>query len=155
MRLKIVAVDKLRDSSYRALTRDYLSRLEHYTNVEMLEVKSASRRASDAGEVKRIEGEDLLAAVEDEQIIVALDERGKSMTSKELASWLNDEMVGGTRSIAFIVGGANGLDRAVRKRARKVVSLSAMTMPHEMARMFLAEQLYRAMTILRGEPYHK
>lgn len=155
MKLKIVAVDKMRDADYRALAEEYLSRLEHYASVEVVEVKSASRRAGDASEVKRIEGADLLAAVDGDNVVVALDERGKAMTSKELASWLNDQMVSGVKTVSFVIGGSWGLDRSVRKASHRTISLSAMTMPHEMARMFLAEQLYRAMTILRGEPYHK
>ncbi len=155
VKLKIVAVDKMKNAAFRELTDDYFARLQHYLPTEVVEVRSAAKKASDAGEVKRIEAEALIETVTDEQVIVAMDERGKPMSSEELADWLNDQMVNGVRSVAFVIGGSWGLDRSVRKKAHRVISLSEMTMPHEMARMFLTEQLYRAMTILRGEPYHK
>ena len=101
------------------------------------------------------EGEALLAAVPDGARIVALDERGKSQTSeafaKRLGIWRDD----GVRAVAFLIGGADGLDESLRKRADMVVSFGALTWPHMLVRALLAEQLYRAHTILTGHPYHR
>jgi 23S rRNA (pseudouridine1915-N3)-methyltransferase len=86
---------------------------------------------------------------------VALDEGGRLITSETLADWIDDQMVGGVRYVSFLIGGAHGLDDDVREDASWSLSLSPMTLPHQLARVVLLEQLYRAMTIIRGEPYHK
>jgi 23S rRNA (pseudouridine1915-N3)-methyltransferase len=103
--------------------------------------------------VRRKEGDRLLERAAGSSI-VACDVGGRAMTSEEFAGWLQAAREG-ARDLCFVIGGAHGLSDAVREQARSTLSLSAFTLPHELARLVLAEQLYRAGTIVRGEPYHK
>ena len=155
MKFELVAVGKLRNTHYRALTDDYLGRLERYVPVAEIEVGES--RLTDRNVQKGLaeEAETLEAAASEGAVTVALDEGGKQLTSRQLARWVDDWMVSGRRYVSFFVGSANGLDKSFRRGCNRRLSLSKMTLPHEMARMVLAEQLYRAMSIIRGEPYHR
>ena len=153
MKLTIASVGKVRKGPFKTLADDYHARLQHYRPLDLVDVRESS--ASDAEQRKLEEGAALLAAVPDGATIVALDERGKHWTSVELARWLDEKMVEGTRHVALLVGGPEGLSVDVRKRAHVVLALSKFTFPHDLARVVLAEQLYRAFTIVRGEPYHR
>ena len=113
------------------------------------------RRPGDAARVRDEEGKRLLARIPAGVEIVALHEAGKAWTSQKLAGYLADLAVGASPGAAFVVGGAYGLSDEVLRRARHQLALGAFTLPHELARLVLAEQLYRAGTIQRGEPYHK
>lgn len=155
MKFEIIAVGKLKNQHYRALTDDYLNRVEHYVPVEEIEVRNSSVRDQNVDKGKREEADALMAAASEGAYDIALDEGGKQVSSRQFASWIDDWMISGYKYVSFYVGGADGLDREIRKSARRTMSLSKMTMPHEMARMVLAEQIYRAMSIIRGEPYHR
>ena len=96
----------------------------------------------------------MLASIERGDKVILLDERGKMFTSREFAGELQDSMLTLQRSLVFVIGGPYGFSKAVYDRADKLLSLSKMTMTHEMVRLFFIEQLYRAMTIIKGEPYH-
>lgn len=155
MKIRIVAVGKVREPNMKALADEYAGRLEHYTNLESFEVKEGR---GNPVEVMSEEADSMRSHISDlgaGALSVALDEGGKSWTSRELAQWLNDQMLYGTRYISFVIGGAHGIERELRRDCQFSLSLSKMTLPHEMARVVLYEQLYRAMTIIRGEPYHK
>ena len=114
------------------------------------------RRAKNAGEArqKELEGEAILAQVETSDFVTLLDERGEELTSKEFAKFLSQKMVGGVKRLVFVIGGPYGFGEAVYERADMKVSLSRMTFSHQLVRVLFAEQLYRGMTILKGEPYH-
>lgn len=156
MRLKVIAVGKLREPHFRAAADVYLGRLGHYLGTDEVEVREAKKNERRAtAPAMAAEGDALLAAVPQGATVVAMDERGRHMTSTELADWLNEQMLYGRQDVCFLIGGALGLDPQVRQRADLTLSLSRMTLPHELARVLLAEQLYRAMTIIRDEPYHK
>ena len=155
MKFELIAVGKLRNSHYRALTDDYVERLSHYLQVEEIEVAPSDKRTHDVDAGLEEEAEALRDASAEGAYEIALDEGGKEITSRQLAKWVDDWMIGGVRHVSFYIGSADGLDRSVRKASRRVWSLSKLTFPHEMARMILAEQLYRAMSIIRGEPYHR
>jgi 23S rRNA (pseudouridine1915-N3)-methyltransferase len=139
MRYHVVAVGRIRNAALRTACDDYLSRLRHYTRVDEREVKDEAR---------------LSEAISGEARLVALSRAGESWTSAELAQrtarWDQEG-----REVAFAFGGADGLSRAMVERAEAVWSLSALTFPHELARVLVLEQLYRAFTIRRGEPYHR
>ena len=105
--------------------------------------------------MREAEGERILARIPDQLEVVVLTRDGKAMSSEDLAADLAEQALRSSPGIAFVIGGAFGVSEAVLRRARRRLSLSAMTLPHEMARLVLAEQLYRAGTINRGEPYHK
>lgn len=130
----------------------YEQRAARYWPLVVKEVREG--RDANAAVVRRDEGARLLAALPGRGEVVACDERGTAMTSAAFAAWLGRVRdTGGT--VSFVIGGAHGLDEAVRERATRLVAVAPWTLPHEMARLVLAEQLYRAGTILRGEPYHK
>jgi 23S rRNA (pseudouridine1915-N3)-methyltransferase len=131
---------------------DYERRAARYWPLEVHEVRAEAGADGGAADILRREGERLLERVTG--ALVACDERGTSLTSLAFAEWLQREREG-ARDLTFVIGGARGLDPAVRDHAHRVLSLSPWTLSHDLARLVLAEQLYRAGTIVRGEPYHK
>ncbi len=149
----IVAVGKLR-GDWRAAQQDYLTRLRRYTDVTLVEVKDAvGHGAPDAVAIQR-EGEALLIAAKDARRVIALSATGKQMDSPGLADFLRKQIeVYG--SLAFLIGGPVGLSPEVLVACDDTLSLSLLTFPHELARVVLLEQLYRAATIISGEKYHK
>jgi 23S rRNA (pseudouridine1915-N3)-methyltransferase len=147
----VAAVGRAKPGPERDLFDAYVKRLPWRVDLKEIEIKKEM-----AVDVRRIrEGEALLAAVPDGARIVALDERGKSEGSevfaKRLGRWRDD----GARTVAFLIGGADGLDDALRKRVDVILSFGALTWPHMLVRALLAEQLYRAHSILTGHPYHR
>lgn len=134
----MVAVGRIRDRALRAVADDYLARLRRYVTVEEVEARD------DAG---------LARALKPDETVVALEVRGDAVTSEELAARVERWGSTGKGQMAFLIGGATGLPSDVSQGARARLSLSTLTLPHRLARVLLLEQLYRAMTILRGEPY--
>lgn len=153
MKLLIIAVGKMRDKRWKKLHDEYVDRIGHYLPIDVLDVRESSSALPQTRQVE--EGAALLAAVPDGARVFALDETGGALTSAAFAAELEERMVRGTRYVAFLVGGPEGLSDEVRASADDLLSLSAFTLPHEMARTVLVEQTYRAMTIVRGEPYHR
>lgn len=151
MRLKLISVGKIKDPAVRAGVDEYFKRLRRHHDVDWVEVRKEADRP--VAEIRRLEGERLLAAA-GEAVIVLLDEKGKLLDSRAFAAKLGGWIDGGTREVAFLVGGAYGHDEPVRKKAGWVWSLSPLTFTHQHVPLLVAEQLYRASTILRGEPYH-
>jgi 23S rRNA (pseudouridine1915-N3)-methyltransferase len=152
MQLSLVAVGKLRPA-LREVCDDYLRRLGRFVKVAEREVREAGRAATE--ELQRdMEGKRLLDAVGDGSPVVLLDLGGSSWSSEQLAAQLDAWRHDG-RDRTLIVGGAAGVSPALRQRATSTWSLGPLTLPHELARVVAVEQLYRASTILRGEPYHK
>ena len=151
MKLWLVAVGRAKADAARALYCDYVERLTWPFALREVEVK---RRVAGA-ELRRLEAEALLAAIPDGAVVVALDERGSGLTSAAFAARLGGWRDGGVGDVAFMIGGADGLDETARRRADLLLSFGIMTWPHMMARAMLAEQLYRADRILAGHPYHR
>lgn len=151
MKLSFLSVGKDRSGLFAPGVEEYLRRLGHTAKVQVLELPES--RATGA-RAKEEEGEALVGKLSPRDVLVALDERGKALSSVDFAKWLGRQQDAG-RDVAFVIGGDEGLSEAVRQRAGLVLALSAMTLPHRLARLVLAEQVYRAFTILRGEPYHK
>jgi len=139
MRYHVVAVGRMRDAALRAACNRYLERLRRYTKVEEREVKTEAR---------------ILDAVAEGSCLVALAEQGDQWTSAQLADWTARWELEG-RDVTFALGGAEALPAPVLRGAERIWSLSRLTFPHELARVVLYEQLYRAYTIRRGEPYHR
>jgi 23S rRNA (pseudouridine1915-N3)-methyltransferase len=129
-----------------------LGRVRRVWSVEEVVLPEAGR--GDPAHQQRVEGERILAALRPVERVVALDERGKLLDSRQFAAQLGTWRDQGSRQVAFVVGGAYGLDPSVRERADLVLSLSPMTFPHQLVRLLFAEQLYRATAILQGSPYH-
>jgi len=146
VKLRIVAAGKVRPAFVRAAADDYLSRLRLYLPTEEVEVRAASNAKT---------AQAMLRAVPPRFELWALDAGGREPTSEELARWLEERMSRGVKGIAFVIGAAEGLPPEVAKKANLKLSLSKLTLPHRLARVLLLEQLYRAMTIIRGEPYNK
>ena len=130
-------------------------RASRYWPIEYQEVREETGRSPQAGLIRDREGERLLARVGGQAHLVACDATGGQMSSAEFAAWLQRERVQSVRDIAFVIGGAFGLASGVQEAAATRLSFSPWTLSHEIARLVLAEQLYRAGTIVRGEPYHK
>lgn len=147
MRLKLIVVGIPKNSHVRALAEDYLERLGHYATIEVAYLK-------DRGPHVRLE-ERLLERLSAHDYVVALDAEGQMMSSRELANFLASHTTSGLRNLTFMIGGPAGFGEQVKKRADFLLSLSPMTFPHELCLVLVLEQLYRALTILRGEPYHK
>ena len=138
MKLFVVAVGKIREKSLRAVANDYLERASHYARVSEVEVKSDA---------------ELERALPREATVIALDPAGDAVTSRELAARLERWGRRGKGDVAFVIGGAEGIPQGVLDGAHARLSLSSLTLPHRLARVVLFEQIYRAFTILRGEPY--
>jgi 23S rRNA (pseudouridine1915-N3)-methyltransferase len=155
MRVVVVAVGKVR-GELSAAVREYETRAARYWKLQVLEVGAGGRgRDASPEAVTQLEAERILAKVPVELELVALTREGNGMASAALAAFLEERGLRSSPGVAFAIGGAFGLGEAVLGRAAHKLSLSDMTLPHEMARLLLAEQLYRAGTIARGEPYHK
>jgi 23S rRNA (pseudouridine1915-N3)-methyltransferase len=150
--INLVAVGKLRPY-YREALDDYGKRIQRYTVFREHEVREASRSPNIAAQ-RLEEAERLTSRIPGGASVIALARVGASWTSSDLAKQLERWMVA-ARPLAFLVGGSHGLDASLIGRATATWSLGPLTLPHELARIVVAEQLYRAFTILRGEPYHK
>ena len=155
MKVLIVVVGRVRGDLADSV-KEYERRAGRYWKFEVVEVSGGGPgRDAPPEAVKDAEAERLLARIPPEIEVVALTREGRGMDSRALSGYLEQHAVRSSAGVAFVIGGAFGLGEAVLSRSRRQLSLSAMTLPHEMARLVLAEQLYRAGTILRGEPYHK
>lgn len=156
LKLTVVIVGKDKRDPIVGAADEYLARLGHYFPTDVVEVKEEpEKRGRSIDVVKKAEAERISRAIPDGALVVALDERGKAHTSEQLAEKLGRWQVDGVQRVALVIGGPSGLDPDFMKRARERWTLSAMTLPHRIARLVLFEQLYRAGTILRGEPYHR
>ncbi|HYS80562.1 MAG TPA: 23S rRNA (pseudouridine(1915)-N(3))-methyltransferase RlmH [Anaeromyxobacteraceae bacterium] len=153
MKLRLLAIGKDRSGLYAPAVEEYAKRLARYVRFELVELPEARKHAG-TPRAKEEEGAALLARLDPREHVVALDERGKEYTSVELARRV-EAWQGQGRDVALLVGGSDGLAPEVLARAQEKLSLSRFTLAHRLARLVLVEQLYRAMTILRGEPYHK
>lgn len=153
MKVRVVAVGRDRSGLYAPGVEEYAKRLSRQLRFELVEVPEA-RKLAGTPQAREEEAATLLARVGPRERLVALDERGEELTSQELAARVRRWMERG-QDVALVIGGADGLAPAVLERAAERISLSRLTLPHRMARLLLVEQLYRAMTIVRGEPYHK
>jgi 23S rRNA (pseudouridine1915-N3)-methyltransferase len=154
MELVVAVVGRAQDAALGPAIREYETRAARYWPLIVKEVKEGGSRGAAPLVTRRLEGQGLLHACLARGEVVACDELGSTMTSAEFSAWLGRLRDTGV-SVTFVIGGAYGLDDAVRQRATRTLALAPWTLPHEMARLVLAEQLYRAGTLLRGEPYHK
>ena len=155
MRVIVGAVGRPRDPHLAHAIEDYEARAARYWRLDVREVREEPARGASAERVREREGERLLARVPAGARLVVCDASGQQMTSGEFAHWLRGERERGGPDVAFVIGGAFGHSPRVRDVAASLLSFSRWTLPHEIARLVLAEQLYRAGTIVRGEPYHK
>jgi 23S rRNA (pseudouridine1915-N3)-methyltransferase len=157
--ISIVTVGKLKEKYLKQGIEEYLKRLSAYAKVEVIEVadEKAPEELSELEmvQVKQKEGERILAKVSQDTYVIALAINGKLQSSEELANSLDKLATYGKSKISFIIGGSLGLSEEVVKRSNEQLSFSRMTFPHQLMRLILVEQIYRAFRINRGEPYHK
>ncbi len=144
MRVRIIAVGKAKDRDLRSLLGDYYARIGRYAKLEEVEIKDGNEaEVSDR----------LSRSIPDRSRLVALEVEGRALSSRELAKWIGRAENESVQTVVFLIGGAYGLPQDLSKKADLRLSMSAMTFPHRLARLVLAEQIYRAFSILRGEPY--
>ncbi len=155
MKIALLMIGKTDARYFAEAIDEYRQRLTHYVPFEMQVIPDIKNAKSlSESQQKEREGEMLLKALQAGDYIVLLDERGKEMTSKQFASYLEKKMGSVSRRLVFIIGGPYGFSEALYKIANEKLSLSQMTFSHQMIRLLFIEQIYRAMTILNGEPYH-
>ncbi|HEX8183903.1 MAG TPA: 23S rRNA (pseudouridine(1915)-N(3))-methyltransferase RlmH [Blastocatellia bacterium] len=155
MKLRFVWVGKTKRAPVKELIAEYLDRVGRHAQVEVTELRDRDDVGGDARKIIDKEGEDILSRTAADSFVVALDERGREMDSIKMAEFIEKHRLTGTKQITFVIGGHNGLSDAVRKRAGLVLALSRMTLTHELARVLLVEQVYRAFTIIHDLPYQK
>jgi 23S rRNA (pseudouridine1915-N3)-methyltransferase len=143
MKLRLVMLGKTRREAARTLIDDYVSRIRRYAEIEISELRDAGPAA-----LRKLK-------LDSSATVVLLDAAGKQFTSQQFARWLGDLRDRGTREVVFLCGDAEGFPAELRANGRQKISLSTLTMPHEFARVILAEQIYRAFAILAGHPYPK
>lgn len=133
----------------------YLRRLEHYCNLELIEIPALKHSGKISTEEQcKLEGELQLAKIIATDRLILLDDKGKAFSSQGLAGWLEKQQSAGYKRLVFLIGGPFGFSEKIRERAHEKISLSQLTFSHQMVRIILAEQLYRAFSIIRGEKYH-
>jgi len=155
MKIRLLLIGKTEEDFLKAGIREYETRIKRYVIFELTEIpaiKNASNLSQQ--EQNHRESEMISKYIQTGDILVLLDERGKEMRSVEFASFLNRQFISGNKNLLFAVGGPFGFDESLKKKASFILSLSQMTFSHQMIRLFFTEQLYRALTILRGESYH-
>lgn len=159
MRITLITVGKIKEAFYSEAIAEYSKRLSRYCRLEIVQVadEKTPDQASKLEEqqIKKREGERILAQVKEGSYVVALAIEGKMLDSEGLASKINQLGIGGQSHIVFIIGGSLGLSEDVLKRADYLLSFSKMTFPHQLMRVVLLEQIYRSYRIILGEPYHK
>ena len=149
-----MAIGKMKFAPYRAAADEYLKRLRHYLNIQEIELKSELSPKLSEMQIRERESRQFMEMVAPSTYLFVLDERGKMFSSVQFSEIVGRLMTQ-SQDMAFVIGGAYGHHECLRQRANMVFGLSPLTFPHELARVLVYEQLYRAMTILKNEPYHK
>ena len=155
LQIRLIAVGKLRGAMWLPAVTEYSQRMQRYIKFALVEIRDSIGKGLPEATALVEEGKALAQFLEPGNYLIALDREGKSLDSEKFAQLLQKQIDAGIRKMDFVIGGPAGLDQKIIAKANLRLSLSAMTLPHELARVVLLEQLYRALTILRGEPYHK
>lgn len=155
MKVVLIAVGNVKSPWAAQGEKTYAQRIGHYIPYETVIVPDVkTSKATTPQMQKEAEGNVILSKLQPADSVILLDERGKQPTSRQLAEMMQGYMNSGVKRLVFVIGGPYGFSESVYARAGRLLSLSSLTFPHELARLIFTEQLYRAMTILRGEPYH-
>ena len=159
MKIKIVTVGKLKEKYLKDGIAEYSKRISRFATVEMVELadEKTPDRASDSENEKilDLEGNRILSKIGDREFVVVLAIEGKTLSSEEFSKQLEQASINGSSTLTFVIGGSLGLSKEVKKRANLSVSFGRLTLPHQLMRLVLIEQIYRAFTIQQGSPYHK
>lgn len=155
MKIKLILVGKTDEAYLQEGITQYRMRISHYVPFEIIEIPAQKNQVSlSQPELRSKELQSIEKHLKPGDVVVLLDERGKELRSVEFAAYLNKQFVAGSKTLVFIVGGAFGFDETLKGKASYILSLSKMTFSHQMVRLFFTEQLYRALSILKGESYH-
>lgn len=159
MKIKVVTVGKLKEKYLKDGIAEYSKRISRFAKLEMIELadEKTPDKASESENQKilEIEGQRILSKVGDRDFVIVLAIEGKTLSSEEFSKQLEEASIKGFSTLTFIIGGSLGLSSAVKNRANLSVSFGRLTLPHQLMRLVLAEQIYRAFTIQQGSPYHK
>ena len=155
MKITLLIVGKTEDAYLKEGIDKYLKRLKHYTKIDIIEITELKNTKALTGvQQKAKEAELILKKIIATDHVILLDEKGLELSSQQFAAYIDKKAIGSVANLVFIVGGSYGFDPSVYQRANDKLSLSRMTFSHQMVRLFFVEQLYRAFTIIKGEPYH-
>ena len=155
MKIQLINIGKPHDETLKTAIEDFTKRINNYYATEWLIIPSIKNAASlPETELKKQEGKIMLSKIAKDDFVILLDESGKQLTSTELANFIAQKATAGIRSLIFLIGGAYGVSEEIKQRANFIWSLSKLIFPHKIVRLILAEQVYRACTILRNEKYH-
>ena len=155
MKIVVLSVGRVRQRFVLDAEGEYLQRIKGSLQVELVEIGMESPESMKPADVQAREAEEVLKKTKSYDYLVVLDERGKEMTSRALSEFVQARMNSGIKSVCFVIGGAYGFAEKVRQEADLILSLSALTFPHQLTRMLLVEQLYRSHTLIKGISYHK
>lgn len=155
MKIQLVVIGKIRESYLEEGISIFTKRLKHYCNFEIIVIPDLKKKKNLSEEmIKSKESDLILSKLSNDDFVLLLDERGKSKSSVEFSAFIQQKMNHSTKKLVFVIGGAYGFSDGLYKRSNQLLNMSKMVFPHEMIRLFFVEQLYRAHTILRNEPYH-
>ncbi len=154
MNISLICVGKVKEDFYRNALSEYSKRLSAYCSFNIIEVDDEPDSAGAETAMKK-EADRILKCIKPGMYVITLEIKGKKLSSESFSEKLSDLLVGGKSDIAFVIGGSNGLDESVRSISDYALSFSDMTFPHQLMRVILSEQIYRAFRIMRNEPYHK
>lgn len=159
MDITIISVGKLKEKYLKAGIAEYLKRLKSYAKVNIIEVPDEpagnNLSAKEIEQVKEIEGKKIIQKIPDRAEVIALDLRGKELTSEKFAEYIDETTTYGKSHIVYIIGGSHGISDEVLQKTHLRISFGKLTYPHQLMRLILVEQIYRAFKILNNEPYHK
>ena len=152
--IRLIWVGKTQEPYLRSGINTYMKKLSHYIKIDSDEIKPAQYSSGTVNKWRRQETENMLKKMDASELNIFLDQNGKQQTSKDLAKCFEKQITYGISRANFFIGGAYGIDKSILPSGIQLLSLSEMTFTHQMVRLFLLEQIYRAFTIIRGEPYH-
>ena len=153
MQIKLIVVGKSKNQELTSLIEKYVYRINFFKNFKIIEVNSSKTKKNNANEIKKIESENILKKIKNNDLLFLLDEKGKNYDSRDFAKFLKIKFQE-SKTIVFVIGGAFGFSKDLYSKSAGLISLSKMTFSHQIIRLFFTEQLYRAFTILNNHPYH-
>ena len=153
MNIKLVVIGETNNKNLKALTDQYINKLKHYITFDLIIIKDQKKKLPESIQIKK-EGEKILSILKKNEFIILLDENGEHKSSVAFSKFIQKKLNSGIKTITFIIGGPYGFSSEIKSISNYQLSLSKMTFSHEMIRLFFTEQLYRAFSILKNEPYH-
>jgi|TARA_B110000438_G_C15697867_1_gene599726 23S rRNA (pseudouridine1915-N3)-methyltransferase len=154
MKIKLLVVGKTSGSFLVPLISDYVKRINRFINFEIIEINNIKLKKVNSLEIQKKEGVKILDKIDKIDQVFILDEKGKSYNSIDFSKFIENKIVNSSKNIIFIIGGAYGFSEKIYSRSNSIISLSKMTFSHQIIRLFMVEQLYRALTIINNHPYH-